>query len=155
MRDHEIVFASHVQHYENSCAASGMELILKLHSLVDLTFRAFQDKYGDANIGFEKLGDLAPYGITAQDHEMPTDAGFEVIRTEVQRGHFPIVSVFSDPVGWHIWVAIPRGDSFRLASRAYGRDRPLEIGDLDYVRDNLKRFRNGRINFVTYDVVLR
>ncbi len=95
---------------------------------------------------------MAPYGVHAQDHELSLDEGFEAIRTEVQRGHFPLLSVFSDPVGWHIWVAIAGGDSFQLVSRAYGYDDPLRIDDLSDVRVNLNRHRRGRVHFVTYDV---
>lgn len=151
MHDDETVLRNHAQHYKLSCAASGMELILKLHSLVDLTFRDFQDKYGNTNIGFEKLADMAPYGIHAQHHEMPIEDGLESIRTEVQRGHYPILSVYNVPVGWHIWIALPDANSFRLVSRAYGCDDPVKINDLNIVRRNLNLHRKGRIHFVTYD----
>ncbi len=151
MCNHETVLSNHVQHYENSCAASGMELILKLHSLVCPSFRDFQDKYGDTNIGFEKLADMAPYGIRAEQHEMPIKDGFGTIQREVQRGHYPILSLYSEPVGWHIWVAIPDGDSFCLVSRAYGYDEPLQVDDLNTVRRILIQYRNGKIHFVTYD----
>ena len=150
MLNHETVLIDHAQHYQNSCAASGMELILKLHSLVNATFRDFQDKYGDTNIGFEKLADMASYGVHAQDHEKPIDEGCKSIKLEVRRGHFPILSVYSKPLGWHIWVAVPDGASFRLVSRAYRNDKPLKINDLDVVRQNLNKFSGGRVHFVTY-----
>jgi len=152
MSDRETILKHHAQHYRNSCAASGMELILKLHSLVDPSFRAFQDKYRDTNIGFEKLGDMAPHGVHAQDYEKPIDEGFQIVRSEVQCGRYPILSLFSAPVGWHIWVAVPHGDSFRLVSKAYGYDLPLDIDNLEMVRTNLNKYRNGKIHFVTYSL---
>ncbi len=129
-----------------------MELILKLHALVDSDFRELQDKYEDTNIGFERLADLSEYGINAEDHETNIDEGFAEIETEVQKGNFPILSVFSDPVGWHIWVAVRDGESFRLISRAYGYNNVLEMNDLNVVRQNLNQYRGGTIHFVTYDL---
>ena len=152
MSNHKAILDSHAQHYQKSCAASGMELVLKLHSFVDAQFRDFQDKYGNTNIGFEKLADMANFGITAQDHETPIEDGLSRIQDEIQRGHYPILSMYSDRVGWHIWVAVPDGDSFRLLSRAYGYDETLEIDDLDVLRQNLTKFRGGKIHFVTYDL---
>ena len=152
MSDHMAILNEHAQHYQCSCAASGMELILKLHSLVDADFRNFQDIYSNANIGFEKLTEMAQYGVIAQDQETLVDDGFTSILTEVQNGRYPILSVYSDPVGWHIWVAVPDGESFRLISRAYGCDTPLEMNNLNVVRQNLNRHRDGKIHYVTYEL---
>jgi hypothetical protein len=151
--DYGKVLSEHAQHYEDSCAASGMELVLKLHSLVEPSFRGIQDKYGNTNIGFEKLRELELYGVWAQDKELPLAEAFAEIQSEVQRGHFPLLSVYDPSSGrWHIWAAIPHDHSFRLVSRAFGHNRPLEIDDLNEVRENLARHRLGKVHFIRYDV---
>ena len=130
-----------------------MELVLKLHALVDPSFRGIQDRYGDMSIGFEKLEDMRSYGVLAQEQELPITEGFEKILSEVQRGHYPLLSVYSSNAGgWHIWAAIPHGDSFCLVSRAFGHETPLTIEDLSQVKDNLTQYRSGKVHFVTYEI---
>jgi len=94
---------------------------------------------------------MVPHGIHAQEHETPIEDGLKVIHTEVQRGHYPMLSLYNES-DWHIWIAVPEGNSFWLVSRAYGVDQPLLIDDLDSVRENLMDYRNGSMNFVTYNV---
>src|SRR4051812_24897477 len=98
MSDPKSVVSKHLQHFQDSCAPSGMELILKLHSLVDAHFRDFQDKYGNTNIGFEKLADLVAYNVKAHDQEMPIKEGFDAIEKEVKDGRYPIASIYSDVI---------------------------------------------------------
>jgi hypothetical protein len=152
MPDPKIVVSNHLQHFQMSCAASGMELILKLHSLVAPNFREFQDKYGDTNIGFEKLADLAAYNVQAHDEESLIDDGFAAIQEEINRGRYPLASIYCDPIGWHIWVAIPDRDAFKFVSKGYNIDNMLDIS-LSDARANLERYRKGRIHYATYDVV--
>jgi len=90
--------------------------------------------------------------VSFRDHEKPIDEGFALIQSEVQHGRFPILSVYCNPIGWPIWVAVPDGKSFRLISRTYGDNNPLEMNDLNDVRENLNQHRGGKINFVTYDL---
>lgn len=150
MTNPDTVLASHIQHYRMSCAASGMEIVLKLHSLVESDYRALQDRYKDTNIGFEYLSDLAEFGITAISREDTISAGFQRIESEVKEGRFPLLSVHNESLGWHVWVAVPIESSFRLLSRSFNNPHTHEISDLNTVRLNLTEHRNGQINFATY-----
>jgi hypothetical protein len=134
-----------------SCAASGMELILKLHGLVPIDFRGLQDKYQDTNIGFEKLDDLREYGITAKPEEVPFDEGMRLIESEIDRGHFPLVSLGSSVTGWYIWIAVRENESVRFLSKGFAIKDILEQGRHE-ASQILAVHRRGLINFATYEL---
>lgn len=157
----EEVIINHEQLHRDSCAASGMELVLKLHSLVDSSFYDFQDKYGDDGIGWGKLADLRQYDVFAQSQNLPRDEALEEVLQEVNSGHFPLLAIPDpDPQNSnkiHIWIAVPHRDprknSFRLASRAHNNSRPLWEEDLSRVEFDPHRKRCGKVEFVTYSLI--
>ena len=129
-----------------------MELVVKLHGLESDTFRALQDRYGDTNIGFEKLADLAAYGIEAKDHELPVVDGFKKIEDEVAAGRFPLVSLPSAPLGWHIWVAVRESSGIRFLSRGHGIPAVLDLPDSPGLRHTVATYRQGKVHFAVYEV---
>lgn len=141
--------AQHEQHYQNSCAASGMELVLKLHGLESSSFRALQDRYRDTNIGFEKLSDLLQWGVDAKDHEPTVDIGFAKLEEDARSGLFPLVSLPSGKA-WHIWVAVIEGDKVRFLSRGFNNPNILELPDSPALRHAVATYRNGKVHFATY-----
>jgi hypothetical protein len=146
------VLASHRQLYSNSCAASGMELLLKLHSLVTKEFRGIQDEYKGQNIGFEKLDELKQYGIDASDQRTSIEDAVEQIEAEVQSSRYPLVSLF-DQLQFHIWVAISGGDGFVLRSRSYNNEAIARIDDVEELVTKSKQYQSGTLHFVTYELV--
>jgi hypothetical protein len=87
------ILAVHHQKSVNSCAAAGMELLLKLHDEERPDWFDFQNRFGDTNIGFEQLALLSPYGITATDHHLAKDQLTALLTVETQAGRFPLVSL--------------------------------------------------------------
>ena len=146
------VLDKHVQHYPKSCAASGMELVVKLHDFEPDTFREIQDRYGDTNIGFEKLVDLAAYGIKAKDHELPVIDGFKKIEEEVADGRFPLVSLPSSLLGWHIWVAVREISGLRFLSRGHGIPTVLDLPDSPGLRHAVATYRQGKVHLAVYEI---
>src|SRR5208337_2560782 len=118
------VLAKQKQHYQRSCAASGMELVLKLHALEPASYCALQDRYGDTNIGFENLADLLPCGIEARDHEPSVAHGFAKIEEEEKAGRFPLGSL-PGAVAWHIWVAVIGAGRLRFLKTCIRKLFPL------------------------------
>ena len=145
------ILNKHTQHYQNSCAASAMEMILKLHELEAPEFRTLQDRYRDENIGFGRLGDLAAYNIEADDHELLTADGFRRIQEEVDAGRFPLVSLPSNDCQWHIWVVVPGPNGIHFLSRTYLDPNILEQDDTPEFRQFIAQARNGKIHFAVYD----
>ena len=145
------VLSKHEQHYRDSCAASGMEMVLKLHGLKSVPYRGIQDRYGDINIDFTKLADLLPYGVEAKDDELEVADGFSKIEEEAKAGRFPLVSL-PGAVKWHIWVAVIEGDRLRFLSRNYQNPSILEKTDSPGLRQELATCRQGKVHFATYEI---
>jgi hypothetical protein len=146
------VLAAHTQYYEDSCAASGMEIVLILHALVPPDFRQFQDRYKNRNIGFEELADLQPYKVQASAEELPFAAGLSRISAECRQCRYPLVSAPSGVGKWHIWVAALQGSDVILGSRGYGNPIPLFLRDMDRLHADLCQFRSGKIHIATYTI---
>lgn len=145
------ILSKHEQHYRDSCAASGMEMVLKLHGLELLAFRGFQDRYGDRNIGFEKLADLLPYGLEAKDCETAVDDGLKRIEEEAKAGRFPLVSL-PGASKWHIWIAVIEAGNLRFLSRDYRITSILDLVDSPGLRHTLATYRQGKVHFASYEI---
>ena len=128
-----------------------MEMVLKLHGLESVTFRGFQDRYGDRNIGFEKLADLLPYEVEAKDHEPTVGDGFKKIEEEARAGRFPLVSL-PGAAKWHIWVAVIEAGSLRFLSRDYQIPTILEMTDSPGLQHTVATYRQGKVHFATYEI---
>jgi hypothetical protein len=145
------ILNTHTQHYRDSCAASGMEMLLKLHGFEPAAFRVLQDRYGDTNIGFEKLADLLPYGIDAKDQEPTVGDGFSKIEEEARAGRFPLVSL-PGPAKSHIWVAVIEGGKLRFLSRDFQNPSVIELDDDFGLRLKLIVHRLNKIHFAAYEI---
>ena len=106
------MFAQLQQHRQllpTSCAASGMEAILKLHELIPPNSFPYQDQFGGQNIGFEKISLLADHGLLAKDSMLELEGAISLLQQETDGGRFPLVSLLTvvngTPIGWHIYVA--------------------------------------------------
>jgi hypothetical protein len=144
------ILTQHVQYSPKSCAASGMEMLLKLHSRQPASFRKFQDHYRNENIGFTRLADLTRYGIRAKAHELLIEEGISTIEREARSGKFPLVSLLGSQ--WHIWVAVIENNKLLFLSRDYENPEILQ-GENDFrIRQPLIDHRQGMINFVTYEI---
>ena len=146
------VLANHIQHYPYSCAASGMELVVKLHGFESDTFQTFQDRYGNKNIGFEKLSDLLVYGIDAKDCEMPIANGFHLIENEVDSGKYPLVSLPNLQGNWHIWIAVREASGIRFLSRGYQIPFIIDLPNSHELRNKVAACRGGKVHFAIYNV---
>lgn len=112
----------HRQQLPTSCAASGMEAILKLHELIPPDSFPYQDQFGGLNIGFEKISLLSDYGLLAQDSMYDIDIAISLLQQETDLGRFPLVSLLTvvngTPLGWHIYVAAKDGSDLILIDPA-------------------------------------
>jgi hypothetical protein len=70
-----------------------MELIAKLHGRMGSKETPFQDKYGDNNIGFEKLFELEELGFVTKKHDVPFAKAWSICVEESKAGRFPLVSL--------------------------------------------------------------
>ena len=129
-----------------------MEILLKLHGLESGSFRDIQDRYGNTNIGFERLADMLPYGIKAADEEQVIEKGFAKIEEETRHGRFPLVSL-PGASKWHIWVAVMEADKLRFLSRDYQNPSILEIPDCPGLRHTVATYRQGKVHYAIYDTI--
>jgi hypothetical protein len=131
-----------------------MELLLKVHDKASFEFRAFQDKYQNANIGFEKLFELEAYGILARDKEIPQEIARVEIKEEIRRGRYPLVSLPSAHIPgrivFHVFIAVLDGESLRFLSRGYNEMMPLDLKDDAVLSDQILRLNGGLIKFCYY-----
>jgi len=67
------VLEGHQQWFPTSCAASGMEILLKFEKKIGLNEYPLQERYAGNNIGFEKIGDLGKWGIQVDKKECDLD----------------------------------------------------------------------------------
>ena len=63
----------HQQWFPGSCAASGMELILKFHKKKDPDWFGFQSEFQNENIGWKKIERLKDFGILATNSQCDLD----------------------------------------------------------------------------------
>tara|TARA_R110002111_G_scaffold164386_3_gene230550 strand:- start:4821 stop:5309 length:489 start_codon:yes stop_codon:yes gene_type:complete len=112
----------HRQLSQTSCAASGMEALLKLHNRIDSDSFPYQTTFGDKNIGFEQVHLLSEHGLIAHDERLPLEDAITKLETETNNGRFPLVSLLTVvqdvPIGWHIYVALSEGSELRLIDPA-------------------------------------
>lgn len=154
MNTHKTIFENHVQYHKDSCAASAMELVLKLHGLVPESFRGFQDLYGDINIGFDYIADLIAYGLYARQEELPYVDGFKIIEEHVDAGRFPMLSLkYNATSKWHIWIAIRETSGIKYLTRSYKNPLVFELHDSAEFRYKAASYRNGRIHFAVYSII--
>ena len=137
------ILEAHKQHYKDSCAASGMEIVLKLEGLVTTDFREFQDKYPGTETGFTKLNELLRFGIDAKDKTLNLDEALVEIKSEIVAGRFPLVSLRG--AKWHIFTAVIEGDKIHFLSKDYNSEPILDIASDDSHLTQMKS-----IHFVTY-----
>jgi len=112
----------HVQKYNNqtggSCAASGIEMILKLEGLVPDNFYEIQDKYQYQNTGFAEFDGKNIHGLVFRARRLPwRDLSLtEAMLTELNAGRYFLVSL---PVGgWHVFVVfLHNQDDFHAVSK--------------------------------------
>jgi len=99
----------HRQRFPTSCAASGMEVILKLHGLINGDDFRYQDRFRGENIGFRERGVLGEFNIEAQEEWLQVDQAIGRLIAETKGGRFPLVALHVDGPGgvlfWHILVA--------------------------------------------------
>jgi hypothetical protein len=164
MPDFQKILSVHRQLYTDSCAAAGMELILKLHEKKDPNWFDFQNEFEDENIGFKHLDRLSPYGIKAADGHLEKDDLVQLLITETQAGRFPLVSLpgfwtyntytgGKGPHGFHIWTAIPNGKSFQLVAGSSGTGRPDVVPDFDAMMQRINFHEpNYHIHHVRYAI---
>jgi hypothetical protein len=140
------ILDAHKQHYKDSCAASGMEIVLKLEGLVPTEFREFQDKYPGPETGFTKLCEMRRFGIDATEKTLNWDSGLVEIRSEIVAGRFPLASL-PGAEKWHIFAAVIENDKIHFLSRDYKIDDTIDMASDD---SRLAEVRCKSVNFVTY-----
>jgi hypothetical protein len=144
----------HRQWYEDSCAASGMEILLKTHDMVAPDFREFQDRYQNMNVGFEKTFELEPH-LFAQDEELPQSQARARIKEEAKKGRYPLVSLPSGhrqgTIVFHIFIADLVGEALVFRSRYYGDIVPIEMADDAALAARIDSLNRGLIKFCYYD----
>lgn len=88
------ILNQHMQIQKESCAASMMDLIGKVHGKIGACEVPFQHLYKDKNIGFTKLGDLEKRGIVFdQPVEFAFDEVWKLCKQENHAGRFPLISL--------------------------------------------------------------
>lgn len=93
MPDLKEVLLAHRQLHDRSCAASGMEMILKCHGLIPLDDFRFQRQFGDTNIGFSRADLLISLGIDAKQQSLSIEESLDFLETETRQGRCPLVSL--------------------------------------------------------------
>lgn len=163
MADLVKILELHQQWFPASCAASGMEIVLKLHGKVAEEWFSLQHEFQNQNIGFSQLDKLAAYGLQAQESHLPKGDFLSRLQQECAAGRFPVFSlpnlgltrlIDGSSAGvreWHIWVGIPDGSKVTAVSKTFLRSSPLKITDLEPVIDLALSFDpNYRVHVVTY-----
>lgn len=140
------ILDAHKQHYKDSCAASGMEIVLKLEGLVPTEFREFQDKYPGPETGFTKLCEMRRFGIDATEKTLNWDSGLVEIRSEIVAGRFPLVSL-PGAQKCHIFTAVIENDKIRFLSKDYKIDDTIDLASDDPL---LAQMRFKSVNFAIY-----
>ncbi len=127
--EHHIrILSQHQQIFLNSCCASGMEMILKLHDKMLPDLHEIQERYKGQHdsVGFGKLADLEPH-VHASDSHLQFADFFRETTAEAQAGRFPIFSTritYPHPQGGeflgphHVFVCIWDGSRVHYISRS-------------------------------------
>ena len=166
MPDIQKILLVHQQHYPASCAASGMELALKFHDKVPETWFDYQHEFNDTNIGFTQLSRLTSMGLTTTEIRLGKTDFLAKMTEETRAGRFPLVSLPNGAfinyhtgerimgVGWHIWLAIPDGSSFKLVARNHNNPLPIQVENLTNVIDRILDFEpQYQVHCATYTLL--
>jgi hypothetical protein len=98
----------HHQKYNSSkggsCAASGVEMILKLEDQVPGSFYELQDHYKYENTGFGVFHNQTIKGLTFKSQRLPwADSSLtRLLHGELDAGRYSLISLLTG--GWHIFV---------------------------------------------------
>lgn len=161
MPDFGKILYEHKQLHEDSCAAAGMELILKLHEKVAPDWFDFQNEYGNENIQFKRLDRLTPYGINATADHLGKDDLARLLVVETQAGGFPLVclpgswiyNVQGGPKGFHVWTAITNDNSFMLVAGGYKKDGHDVVKSFDELMNRIHEYQpDYQIHHVCYTI---
>ena len=149
------LLVDHIQLHPMSCAASGMEAILKLHEKIPSNDFRFQKEFEGTNIGFEKLARLSEFGVSANSRLYTVDESMTLLENEVDEGRFPMVALITNNGSAHITIACLEGESVTLIDPAKigepiasGRDDVRKI-----LEDAGKRRGCGRVDIATYTIL--
>jgi hypothetical protein len=152
MPDIQRTLSVHQQLYPASCAASAMELALKFHDKIPDTWFDYQHEFKDTNIGFTQLSRLISRGLATTETRLAKTDFFAKMTEETQAGRFPLVSLPNGAfinyhtgervmgIGWHIWLAIPDGSSFKLVARNHNTPQPIQVANLAEVIERILDF---------------
>ncbi len=160
------LLAPHRQLFEDSCCASGMEMIIKLHGKVAGDWHEFQTLYRGQHdkVGFGKLNDLKAHGVTASGDHLRFADFLKAVEAETKAGRFPIFSFrslfltsledFSVHLGpSHVYVCLSDGQTVRYLSKGFP-DRFVEIADINKSWSTICSLDTSisTVNVVTYTV---
>jgi hypothetical protein len=150
----------HTQKSQQSCAASGMEMILKSHGLIPLDDFSIQLKYVNQNIGFGKEDDLRSRGIAPSNKTKPIIEALSDIESEILEDRFPLISLpvhrEENRIWFHIFVAEPNSGLMRFLDPATAQLVEGKKEDLAkvvaYMKFSLGDPNPTELNYLTYRI---
>lgn len=155
----------HQQWFPASCAASGMEMLLKWHRKIPNEWFEFQSEFQNQNIGWEKTEKLAQFGVRAADSRCDWSGFHAKFREQAACGR---ILLFSLPTtaflctvsgawkgvgAYHVFLAAAVEGKELFVSKSFGRSECLYIGDLRKTYDLIQQIDSTyTIDVLSYDM---
>ena len=159
------LLVTHQQWFQKSCAASGMEMLLKWHQKVDPNWFEFQREFQDTNIGWGQIARLQQFGIQATAHPCDLDTFLAKFRGQ-SADRLLLVSLPTSGVldllfgrmrsvgNYHIFVAARVDGKEIFVSKSFLNSVPFFVPDLKRVFDFARQADpNYLIDTLSYELL--
>lgn len=155
----------HQQWFHMSCAASGMEMLVKWHKKKGEDWFGYQKEFQNENIGWSKKDRLAEFGIQAKDFRCDWDTFHQTLKNQSAQSRIllfsiPTIGLFDligqkwNGIGYHhIFVAAMFGEENLFVSKQFSNPHPIVIPDLKKSYDLIRQIDpNYTIDVLTYEL---
>jgi hypothetical protein len=156
----------HQQLFPMSCAASGMEIILKFHKKVDFDWFDFQREFQNTNIGWNQVGRLQQFGVQATDSRCDLDTFYTTLESQSAQDRIFAFSLPTSAIrdlifdkwttvaNFHIFVAAKIDGETLLVSKRFLSSQIVQIRDLKETYNLIRQIdRDYTIDILTYDLL--